>query len=247
MGKKTDSKQIEFKAKTSWFHFYSDLIDSNELAEMNSECSATSAVLLVLKRYIHEQKFVDWGKVDIPSIATLSEKSGFSRNTTKKALEVLEKRNFIKQTNKSTTATAGRGRKKKYEYYDRILIKADDDSSVAGELMIPYEPKIVASVQHAIKTMMEGMSQGIEPDFSNPLFQVVMKKEYKNYFVQNIESGGTGTMSNVGTIDTSSGSEEIKKEIENISYLMSIGELPLTQGMGQIQQLQLTQKKMDQE
>ena len=238
------SEQMEFKAGTGWFHFYSDLIDSGEMAEMNRECAAMSAVLLVMKRHLHEQKFKDWGKTEIPSIKVMAEQSGFSRNTVSTSLEKLEARGFIRLVQPHIP-----GRKKRYEYWDRILIRQqtaneNEENPVVGEVMVPYDPKMVMVVQDAIKQALTEMSQGIAPDKSNSLFQVNINKEYRNLFVQNIAKGATGTQTNTGVIESV---EEIHREIASISAKIDNDPDFFREGTEQIGKLHRQIRKLTQE
>jgi DNA-binding transcriptional MocR family regulator len=235
--------QMEFVAETGWFHFYSDLVDSGELADMNNECRATSAVLLVMKRHMHEQKFRDWGKTEIPSISILAKQSGFSRGSVSTALGILEKRKFIRLIKPHIPGT-----KKRYEYYDRILIRQKtsgkkEGNPVAGEVMIPYEPKMVMAMQEAMKNVLAEMNDGSNPE-TNSLFKVVINKEYKNLFVQNIAEGGTGTQTNTGVVESV---EKIKKEIESISAKIESEDIGFKEGHSRIGELQREIKKLTQE
>ena len=238
-----ETGQMEFIAETGWFHFYSDLVDSGELAEMNKECKATSAVLLVMKRHMHEQKFKDWGKTEIPSIKTLATQSGFSRGSVGTALGILEERKFIRLVEPHI-----KGAKKRYEYFDHILIREKTpgkktENPVAGSVMIPYEPKTVKAMQEALKQVLGEMVQGTSPGQS-PHFKVVINKEYKNLFVQNIAEGGTGEQTNTGVVENVS---RLKNEIDSISAKINDEELSLTEGSKQIGELQRKIKKLTQE
>ena len=83
-----NNKQAElFKAETTWFHVFKDMIESGDVAKMGAYAVT---VYLVIKSYTN----FSTGRA-FPAIDLISEKSGISEAQVKRVLKTLEENGYI--------------------------------------------------------------------------------------------------------------------------------------------------------
>lgn len=84
----SEPKQMElFKAQTTWFHVFKDMVDNGDLARLSG---SSIKVYLVIKSYTNFSS----GK-SFPMIETIAEKSGISSAQVKRELKSLEEYGYI--------------------------------------------------------------------------------------------------------------------------------------------------------
>ena len=240
----TRSEQLEFESETGWFSFFTDIISSGKMAEMNKECSAASSVLLVIKKHDHIKKFKDWSSHRIPSVRIISEESGFSQNTTRKALEVLKTHGFIRlkkgDGRMSSKVAYKKGQPKVYEYYDNVSITEKKNRVPPINAKLNYHPSQLAELLETIETAVKDMNDGISPN-GTPLVSFTLSNEIKNYFYQDNRDGGHGEQNNQGGLLVGDG-KNYDQLIKEISSRVVDDELSFGEGTSQIQAL-LREKK----
>ncbi|MBY0577909.1 MAG: helix-turn-helix domain-containing protein [Burkholderiales bacterium] len=125
------SRQMElFKAETTWFHVFRDMIESGDVAKMGSYAAT---VYLVIKAHTN----FSTGR-SFPEIETIAEKSGVSIAQVKRELKVLEGMGYISKTRK--------GRSNVYTLREKVSITGGDGRPEAVATW-DYLP---SSVQHAV-------------------------------------------------------------------------------------------------
>ena len=139
------SKQLElFKAETTWFHVFKDMIDSGDVASMGPYAVT---VYLVIKSYTN---FVTG--VSFPSIELIHEKSGIAKSTIKKSLKILEEQEYITKTKK--------GRKNIYTLREKVHMK-DSKGRPAAVATWDYLPSTVEAARAELRQFkMTGENDG---------------------------------------------------------------------------------------
>lgn len=128
---KNEAQQAElFKAETTWFHIFKDMIDSGDMAKL--EGSAVK-VYLVVKSYTN----FSTGRA-FPAIETLAEKSGMSDSQVMRCLKALEELGYISK--------AKEGRRNIYTLREKVQV-LDDQGQPAAVATWDYLP---STVQHAV-------------------------------------------------------------------------------------------------
>lgn len=124
-------KQLElFKAETTWFHVFKDMIDSGDVASMGPYAVT---VYLVIKSYTN---FVTG--VSFPSLDLIHEKSGIAKSTVKKSLKTLEEYGYISKIKK--------GRKNIYTLREKVHMK-DKKGRPAAVATWDYLPSTVEAAR----------------------------------------------------------------------------------------------------
>lgn len=114
---------------------------------MSKECAATSSVLLVVKSYTNYKEGVSF-----PSIETITEKSGFSRRSVIRALQVLTEMGYL-ECKKS-------GRKNIYTVHEKFELEHRDTGD-SVEVSAPYVPKMVERMREELKEFIStGQTKG---------------------------------------------------------------------------------------
>ena len=139
------SKQLElFKAETTWFHVFKDMIDSGDVASMGPY--AVTAYL-VIKSYTNFATGVSF-----PSIETISEKSGMSERQTRRSLKVLEENGYLSKFKK--------GRKNIYTLREKVHMK-DSKGRPAAVATWDYLPSTVEAARAELRQFkMTGENDG---------------------------------------------------------------------------------------
>lgn len=124
------SQQELFKAETTWFHVFKDMIDSGDMAKLSGSAVKVYLVVKAHTNFATGQAF--------PSIETIAEKSGISVSQVKRELDVLKENGYISKEK--------RGRSNSYTLREKVQI-TDDTGRPAAVATWDYLP---ASVQHAV-------------------------------------------------------------------------------------------------
>lgn len=119
-----------FKAETTWFHIFKDMIDSGDMAKL--EGSAVK-VYLVVKSYTN----FSTGRA-FPAIETIAEKAGLSEAQVKRCLAALEELGYISKTKE--------GRRNIYTLREKVQV-LDGQGRPAAVATWDYLP---STVGHAV-------------------------------------------------------------------------------------------------
>lgn len=129
-----------FKAETTWFHVFKDMIDSGDMAKL--EGSAVK-VYLVVKSYTN----FSTGRA-FPAIETIAEKAGLSEAQVKRCLAALEELGYISK--------AKEGRRNIYTLREKVQI-TDEQGRPAAVATWDYLP---SSVSHAMADLKNVLMTG---------------------------------------------------------------------------------------
>ncbi len=129
-----------FKAETTWFHVFRDMIDSGDVAKMGPHAVT---VYLVIKAHTN----FSTGRA-FPGIETIVEKSGISQRQVIKELKILEDLGYITKEKK--------GRHNVYTLREKVNI-VDEDGRPTAVATWDYLP---SSVQHAVADLKNVMVSG---------------------------------------------------------------------------------------
>lgn len=124
------SQQELFRAETTWFHVFKDMIDSGDMAKL--EGSAVK-VYLVVKSYTN----FSTGRA-FPAIETIADKAGLSEAQVKRCLASLEELGYISK--------AKEGRRNVYTLREKVQV-LDDAGRPTAVATWDYLP---STVQHAV-------------------------------------------------------------------------------------------------
>lgn len=134
------SQQELFKAETTWFHVFKDMIDNGDLAKMGPHAFAVYAVIKAHTNFSTGHAF--------PGIETIVEKSGISERQVKRELKTLEEYGYIIKDK--------RGRNNIYTLREKVNI-TDEQGRPAAEATWDYIPN---SVSHAVADLKNVLVSG---------------------------------------------------------------------------------------
>lgn len=120
-----------FKAETSWFHMFRDMIESGDVARMGP---IATTVYLVIKSHTNFKT----GDA-FPSVELIAEKSGVSARQVMRELKTLEEHQYITKVRK--------GRQNVYTLREKVSIASGEDGRPMAVATWDYLP---SSVQHAV-------------------------------------------------------------------------------------------------
>jgi len=129
-----------FKAETTWFHVFRDMIESGDVAKMGSHAVN---VYLVIKAHAN----FSTGRA-FPAVETIVDKSGVSVAQVKRELKTLEEFGYITKEKK--------GRHNVYTLREKVNIRGEDGRPTAVATW-DYLP---SSVQHAVADLKNVMVSG---------------------------------------------------------------------------------------
>lgn len=138
MTKKKQQSEL-FKAETTWFHVFKDMIDSGDMAILDG---SAIKVYLVIKSYTN----FSTGRA-FPAIELIAEKAGLSKIQVIRCLKSLEKSKYITKEKS--------GRHNVYTLREKVSIKDADGrpQAVATWDYIPNSVKdAMAELKHAVVT-----------------------------------------------------------------------------------------------
>lgn len=98
-----------FKAETTWFHVFKDMIDSGDMAKLDG---SAIKVYLVVKSYTN----FSTGR-SFPALDTIAEKAGLSERQVRRALDELQEFGYISKEKS--------GRNNNYTLREKVSIKDD--------------------------------------------------------------------------------------------------------------------------
>jgi DNA-binding transcriptional regulator YhcF (GntR family) len=124
------TQQELFKAETTWFHIFKDMIDGGDIAKMGAHATT---VYLVVKAHTN----FSTGRA-FPSIETIVEKAGISESQVKRSLNTLEEFGYITKQKK--------GRNNIYTLREKVAI-TDESGRPAAVATWDYLP---TTVSHAV-------------------------------------------------------------------------------------------------
>lgn len=119
-----------FKAETTWFHVFKDMIDSGDVAKMGPHAFTVYAVIKAHTNFSTGRAF--------PALETIAEKSGVSLAQVKRELTTLETYGYI--------AKRKDGRKNVYTLREKVAF-TDDSGRPQAVATWDYLP---STVQHAV-------------------------------------------------------------------------------------------------
>jgi len=159
------SRQLDlFKAETTWFHVFKDMIESGEVAELGPY---TVTVYLVVKSYTN----FSTGR-SFPSIDLVHEKSGISKTRVKQSLKVLEEHGYITKTKK--------GRRNEYTLREKVHM-IDSHGRPAAVATWDYLPSTVEAARaELLNFKMTGKSDGQIIHIENFTMNVQINQEGHN-------------------------------------------------------------------
>jgi len=139
MNKLVKDKQEDFflNADLGWFHIFTEMISSGDLKLLMKECKSSIGVYLVIKSLVHYKKGVSF-----PSIATIIDKTGLTNKTVIKALEALEKYDYI-----DVDRT---GKNNVYRVREKIRVRDKNKEDVAL-VTFDYFSSVLNDVRNEIK------------------------------------------------------------------------------------------------
>jgi DNA-binding transcriptional MocR family regulator len=105
-----------FKAETTWFHIFRDMIESGDVAKMGASAFTVYAVIKAHTNFSTGRAF--------PAIETIVEKSGISKRQIVRDLQTLEEHGYISKTK--------HGRSNVYQLREKIAVKDDHGRPVAA-------------------------------------------------------------------------------------------------------------------
>lgn len=139
----TQEKQDDlFRADTSWFHIFKEIIRNGTWSRMSPSAKAIYPVVKSYANWEHGGAF--------PSIDTLEQYSGVSRPSVVKALKELEELGLLK---KVTT----RGKGSTYSLVEKFDVR-DGDGNKTASVSFDYIPASTAAIMAEFKRM---LSQGL--------------------------------------------------------------------------------------
>jgi hypothetical protein len=143
MGKKKKVQLDLFKADTTWFHVFHELIKSKSWAGMSSPAKII---------YVTAKAFVNWKSgTAFPSLDTLEEYSGLSRPSVTKALKELGKLGHLR-------AEKSPGKKTIYSLVEKFNV-TDEDGRPQAVASFDYLPGMVRDATTELKNFLaEGMT-----------------------------------------------------------------------------------------
>lgn len=119
-----------FKAETTWFHVFKDMIDSGDVAKMGCYAFTVYAVIKAHTNFATGRAF--------PAIETIAEKSGVSIPQVKRELKTLETHGYIAKEKK--------GRSNHYTLREKVTV-SDSEGRPQAVATWDYLP---STVQHAV-------------------------------------------------------------------------------------------------
>jgi len=119
-----------FKAETTWFHVFRDMVESGDVAKMGPHAVTVYLVIKAHTNFATGRSF--------PALETIAEKSGISTAQVKRSIKVLEEYQYITKEKK--------GRSNTYTLREKVCISGGDGrpSAVATWDYLP------SSVQRAV-------------------------------------------------------------------------------------------------
>lgn len=139
MTKKTPQGEL-FKAETTWFHVFRDMIENGDVAKMGPHAVT---VYLVIKAHTN----FSTGRA-FPAVETIVEKSGISQRQVLRELKTLEEHGYITKEKK--------GRNNLYTLREKVSI-TDGDGRPAAVATWDYLP---SSVGHAMADLKNVLMTG---------------------------------------------------------------------------------------
>jgi len=137
---KKEQEQIElFKAETTWFHVFKDMIDSGDMANLDG---SAIKVYLVIKSYTN----FSTGRA-FPAIELIAEKAGLSKIQVMRCLKSLEQAEYITKSKS--------GRNNVYTLREKVSIKDSEGrpQAVATWDYIPNSVRdAISELKHAVVT-----------------------------------------------------------------------------------------------
>lgn len=134
------SQQELFKAETTWFHVFKDMIDSGDVSKMGPFAFTVYAVIKAHTNFSTGHAF--------PAIETISEKSGISIAQVKREMKLLVEHGYITKEKS--------GRHNVYRLREKVQITGEDGAPAAVATW-DYLP---SSVQHAVADLKNVMISG---------------------------------------------------------------------------------------
>lgn len=134
------SQQELFKAETTWFHVFKDMIDSGDVSKMGPFAFTVYAVIKAHTNFSTGHAF--------PAIETISEKSGISIAQVKREMKLLVAHGYITKEKS--------GRHNVYRLREKVQITGEDGNPAAVATW-DYLP---SSVQHAVADLKNVMISG---------------------------------------------------------------------------------------
>lgn len=134
------SQQELFKAETTWFHVFKDMIDSGDVSKMGPFAFTVYAVIKAHTNFSTGHAF--------PAIETISEKSGISIAQVKREMKLLVEHGYITKEKS--------GRHNVYRLREKVQITGEDGNPAAVATW-DYLP---SSVQHAVADLKNVMISG---------------------------------------------------------------------------------------
>ena len=135
------SKQEElFKAETTWFHVFKDMIDAGDMAKLDG---SAVKVYLVVKSYTN----FSTGRA-FPAIETIAEKAGLSDSQVMRCLKSLEELGYISKSKE--------GRRNIYTLREKVQI-TDEQGRPTAVATWDYLP---SSVSHAMADLKNVLMTG---------------------------------------------------------------------------------------
>jgi DNA-binding transcriptional MocR family regulator len=126
-----------FKAETTWFHVFKNMIDSGDLAKMGSHAFTVYCVIKSYTNFATGHAF--------PSLETVSQKSGVSLAQVKRELKTLETLGYI--------AREKSGRKNLYTLREKVSI-ADESGRPVASATWDYLPSSVRDAVADLKNVL---------------------------------------------------------------------------------------------
>ena len=173
MAREKQNQPDLFKADTSWFHVFKDMIDSGDMAKLDGSAIKVYLVIKSCTNFATGMSF--------PGVPFIAEKAGLSERQVTRCFAELENAGYI---------TKGRaGRKNVYTLREKVNIRGEDGrpQAVATWDYIPNGVKgAMAELKHAVVTgdLVDGRIINIERlvlnVFTDHSFQVNLNSELEN-------------------------------------------------------------------
>jgi DNA-binding transcriptional MocR family regulator len=138
MTKPSEREQFDlFKAETTWFHIFRDMIESGDVAKMGPSAFCVYAIVKAHTNFSTGRAF--------PAIETIVEKSGISKRQIVRDLQTLEEHGYIVKTKS--------GRSNVYTLREKVGIKDDHGRPVASAAW-DYLPSGVTGAMADLKNVL---------------------------------------------------------------------------------------------
>lgn len=134
---KTPAQEELFKAETTWFHVFKDMIDAGDMAKIDG---SAIKCYLVIKSYTN----FSTGRA-FPALETIAEKAGLSESQVKRSIKQLEDFGYIGKEKK--------GRHNVYTLREKVQI-TDEQGRPAAVATWDYLPSSVAHAMADLKNVL---------------------------------------------------------------------------------------------